>query len=84
MRAELEAYAPLVSPGSYIVATDGIMLDLADVPRGQPGWTDDHPRRGRFAARHLTSASCKTPPFNESRLGANITHWPGRRLQRVA
>jgi cephalosporin hydroxylase len=29
---ELEAYADLVTPGSYIVATDGIMYDLADVP----------------------------------------------------
>ena len=31
--AELEAYASFVTPGSYIVATDGIMESLADVPR---------------------------------------------------
>src|SRR5215212_5860916 len=41
--AELEAYAPLVSAGSYIVATDGIMRDLAGVPRGNPAWTTDNP-----------------------------------------
>ncbi|MBV8474808.1 MAG: class I SAM-dependent methyltransferase, partial [Hyphomicrobiales bacterium] len=32
--AELGAYAPLVTSGSYIVATDGIMRDLTDAPRG--------------------------------------------------
>lgn len=32
--AELEHYHRLVTPGSYIVATDGIMFDLHDVPRG--------------------------------------------------
>jgi hypothetical protein len=35
---ELEAYAPLVSPGSYIVATDGIMELVHDTPRGKPEW----------------------------------------------
>ena len=33
--AELEAYHDLVTPGSYIVATDGIMKDLYDVPHGK-------------------------------------------------
>ncbi len=33
--AELEAYSDLVTPGSYIVATDGSMKDLYDVPRGR-------------------------------------------------
>lgn len=41
--SELEAYADLVTPGSYIVATDGIMYDLADVPRGQAEWATDNP-----------------------------------------
>ena len=40
---ELLAYAELVTPGSYIVATDGIMFDLADVPRGKPEWVTDNP-----------------------------------------
>ena len=34
---ELEAYAPLVTPGSYIVATDGIMGLVHDTPRGKSG-----------------------------------------------
>ena len=40
---ELEAYAPLVTPGSYILATDGIMRDLTDVPRGNPDWKKNNP-----------------------------------------
>ena len=41
---ELELYSPLVTPGSYIVATDGNMVDLADVPRGNPDWVTDNPK----------------------------------------
>jgi cephalosporin hydroxylase len=51
---ELELYAPLVTPGSYIVATDGNMVDLADVPRGKPEWETDNPKRAvhEFLARN--------------------------------
>ena len=31
--AELEAYAPLVTPGSYIVSMDGIMKEVVGAPR---------------------------------------------------
>ena len=83
---ELLAYADMVSPGSYIVATDGIMSDLADVPRGQPGWITDNPTRAaaEFAARD-TRFELKQPgwEFNESALAENITHWPGAWLRRV-
>lgn len=84
---ELEAYAELVSPGSYIVATDGIMYDLADVPRGVPGWTTDNPTFAArdFAAKHPEFV-IEQPvwPFNESALEHNITHWPGAWLKRVS
>src|SRR5688572_2164388 len=43
VRAELEAYHSLVTIGSYIVATDGIMRDLEDAPRGQSNWVVDNP-----------------------------------------
>src|SRR5215470_16835183 len=36
--SELEAYHRLVTPGSYIVANDGIMRDLHDTPRGAVSW----------------------------------------------
>ena len=35
---ELEAYAPLVTKDSYIVAMDGIMKDLVGAPRSKPDW----------------------------------------------
>ena len=83
---ELEAYADMVTPGSYIVATDGIMLDLADVPRGAPGWTTDNPTCAArdFATQHPEFV-IEQPPwqFNESDLNKNITHWPGAWLKRV-
>lgn len=83
---ELECYHDLVGVGSYIVATDGIMESLADVPRGQPGWIDDNPASAarEFAARH-PEFRLANPPwlFNESELGDNVTHWPDAWLQRV-
>jgi cephalosporin hydroxylase len=84
--AELEAYGPLVSKDSYIIATDGIMRDVANVPRGEPGWIDDNPTAAaeQFAARHPEFTLTQPPwPFNESELKSNVTHWPGAWLRRV-
>jgi cephalosporin hydroxylase len=82
---ELEAYASLVTPGSYIVATDGIMYDLTDVPRGQPEWATDNPAWAArdFAAKHPEFVITQpTWPFNESLLDQNITHWPSAWIRR--
>lgn len=82
---ELEAYCDLVTPGSYIVATDGIMKDLYDVPRGNPEWTWDHPTAAaaEFAQMHPEFV-LEAPAwyFNESELSQNVTHWPGAWLRR--
>ena len=40
---ELRAYADLVSVGSYIVATDGIMRDVVGAPRTGPDWATNNP-----------------------------------------
>lgn len=83
---ELEAYHDLVTPGSYIVATDGSMKDLYDVPRGKPDWIWDHPTAAaaEFAQNH-PEFQLEQPawPFNESQLTENITHWPGAWLRRL-
>lgn len=82
---ELEAYAGLVTRGSYLVATDGIMYDLADVPRGSAAWTTDNPTFAArdFAAKHPEFVIEQPAwPFNESGLDQNITHWPGAWLRR--
>lgn len=83
---ELEAYHALVTPGSYIVATDGIMRDLVDVPRGGRDWDLNNPERAArvFVERH-PEFILEQPawPFNESQLVKNVTHWPGAWLRRL-
>ena len=83
--AELEAYHALVSPGSYVVATDGIMKDLYDVPSGKPEWAWDNPASAvvEFLEHHPEFILQEpTWPFNESELVKNVTHWPGAWLLR--
>jgi cephalosporin hydroxylase len=83
---ELELYSPLVTPGSYIVATDGIMADLHDVPHGSAEWVEDNPSAAarEFAGRH-PEFELEQPrwEFNESALERNITHWPEAWLRRL-
>lgn len=82
---ELEAYFDLVTPDSYIVATDGIMRDLFDVPRGETDWDWNHPTDAarEFSVKHPEFVIEQPEwPFNESELSENITHWPGAWLRR--
>lgn len=83
--AELEAYHHLVTPGSYIVATDGIMRELHDVPRGKPEWRHDNPAGAAeaFAATH-PGFVLEAPAwlFNESTLERAVTCWPNAWLRR--
>lgn len=84
--AELEVYGPLVTGGSYIVATDGIMQDLHDLPAGDPEWRTDHPSAAaiEFADTHPEFRLEQPPwPFNESDLTQNVTYWPSAWLRRV-
>lgn len=84
--AELDAYAPLVTRGSWIVATDGVMRDVADVPRAGPGWATDNPANAAedFAARHPEFVIEQPEwPFSESTLTKNVTHYPSAWLRRV-
>lgn len=84
--SELEAYHHLVSQGSYIVATDGVMKDLDKVPRGQSDWSWNHPTAAavEFSKKH-EEFIIEQPewPFNESELTENVTHWPSAWLKRL-
>jgi cephalosporin hydroxylase len=83
--AELELYAPLVTPGSYIVATDGVMKDIADVPRALADWKHDNPYEAanEFAARHAEFVRGQPAwPVHDSVLTENITYWPGAWFRR--
>ncbi|HZI25459.1 MAG TPA: CmcI family methyltransferase [Chryseolinea sp.] len=83
---ELNAYHELVTPDSYIVATDGIMRELHNVPRGAPEWLHDNPFEAaiEFVRKH-PDFSIEQPnwPFNESELNKSITHWPGAWLRKI-
>lgn len=86
VRAELEAYAPLVTPNSYIVATDGIMKDLVGAPRSKPDWGTNNPCAAAedFLIEHPEFV-LEQPAwlFNESvGLERNVTYWPGAWLSR--
>lgn len=85
--AELAAYAPLVTVGSYIVATDGIMGQVAGVPRAQADWTWDNPQEAarEFVAKNPAFALVEPAfPFNEGDITERITHWPNCFIKRLA
>lgn len=84
--AELEAYAPLVTKGSYIVSTDGVMRDVVGVPRAGENWATDNPANAAedFAAAHPEFVIEQPAwPFNESTLSQNVTHYPSAYLKRL-
>lgn len=86
VRAELDAYGPLVSVGSYIVAADGIMHWLGNAPRSQPDWSWNNPRDAAadFVAMHTEfEVAQPVPQFNEGAVVEPVTYWPGAWLRRM-
>ena len=84
--AELEAYSPLVSVDSYIVATDGIMGLVVGAPRTEPNWVQDNPEKAakEFVSRQPDFAIEQPEfPFNESELSNQITYWPSGYIKRI-
>lgn len=83
---ELACYARFVTTGSYIIAADGIMRDLSDVPGGMSEWKSDNPLAAatEFAARH-PEYSQQQPAwlFHDGELTENVTYWPGGWLKRI-
>jgi cephalosporin hydroxylase len=84
--AELKAYSPMVSPGSYIVAMDGIMEEVAGAPRTEADWTWNNPQRAatEFVESNREFA-IEEPPFqfNEGEITERITYWPSAFIRRV-
>ena len=87
VRSELEAYAPLVGKGSYLVAMDGIKGDLKGAPRSEADWKWNNPATAarEFAAAHPEFV-LEEPPFafNEGRITERVTYWPNAYLKRLA
>jgi len=83
---ELNAYQSIVGVGSYMVATDGSMEFLCDVPRGKASWKEDNPKAAaiEFASRH-PEFILEEPAFrfNEGLVRRAVTHWPSAYLRRA-
>ena len=76
---ELTAYADFVTPGSYLVVTDGVMKDLADVPGGDASWAEDNPcsaARDFLAANDEFEQVEPARPFAGGRVVKTPTYWP--------
>src|SRR4030095_9918921 len=85
--AELQAYAPLVSVGSYIVAMDGIMEQVAGAPRTQPDWTWNNPRQAALefvAANQNFVIEEPAFAFNEGLIRERVTYWPSAFIKRLS
>lgn len=83
--AELEVYGPLVSPGSYIVACDGIMQQVAGAPRTEADWSWNNPISAvqAFLANHPEFEAHEPRwPFNEGVVRQRVTYWPQAYLRR--
>jgi cephalosporin hydroxylase len=84
--AELRAYASLVSVGSYIVASDGVMEKVAGGPRTKGDWTWNNPRQAALAfVREDSRFEIHEPGwlFNEGAVRNRVTYWPDAFLRRV-
>jgi len=83
---ELEAYAPLVTKDSYIVATDGIMHWLGNAPRTNEDWLWNNPKAAadEFVAAH-PGFDNRQPvfPFNEGSIKDMVTYWPGAWIRKT-
>ncbi len=84
---ELQAYSPLVTRDSYIVAMDGIMKDVVGAPRTEPDWDVNNPIE---AAREFTAGNpafaIEEPafPFNEGVVTERVTYWPEAFVRRLS
>lgn len=83
---EIRAYSGIVTPNSYIVATDGIMRDLVNAPRSQSDWSWNNPAEA--VAEFLLendSFVVEEPifPFNEGSIIQRVTYWPSCYLRRL-
>jgi cephalosporin hydroxylase len=84
--AELAAYSTIVNPGSYLVAMDGIMEQLAGAPRSQEDWAWNNPKQAalEFVSDNLEFV-IEEPrfAFNEGNVTERVTYWPSAFIKRL-
>jgi cephalosporin hydroxylase len=85
--AELEAYAPLVSVGSYAVVTDGFIGEMAEAPNGKAYWREDNPLSAVEAfLSHNSHFVAEAPvwPYNDTELTTALSFLGGGWLKRMS
>ena len=85
--SELRLYSKWVSVDSYIVSTDGVMKQLAGLPRTEADWDENNPVTANetFVAENANFVIEEPEwPFNESTLDFRVTHWPKCWLRRIS
>ena len=85
--AELAAYSPMVTKGSWIVACDGIMGQVVGAPRTAPDWTWNNPTEAAKAFVAENPDFVLEEPawrFNEGAVRERVTYWPGAYVKRIA
>ena len=84
--AELRAYSGMVSVGSYIVATDGIMENVVGAPRTNPDWDINNPKKAlEQFVKENENFIIEEPafPFNEGAITERVTYWPSAFIKRI-
>ncbi len=84
---ELMSFAPFVTPGSYLIATDGIKKDLTDAPRGKAHWSWDNPCAAVRDFLKERSDFILEPPerrYNRSLIRESVTHFPEAWLKKIS
>ena len=84
--AELRAYADIVTPGSYIVATDGIMEQVVGAPRTADDWAWNNPKQAVLTFIEENPRFIVEEPdwlFNEGAVRKRVTYWPDAFVKRV-
>src|SRR5216684_2943755 len=76
---ELEMYAPMVTPDSYLVVFDGVMQVLTDAPGGSPDWDKDNPWQAVQEFLDRNDEFEVDPYYNRLK----VTYCPGGFLKRV-
>jgi cephalosporin hydroxylase len=76
---ELAAYGEMVSSGCYLLVEDGIMQQVAGMPRTGADWAWNNPQSAieAFLVAHPEFTNVKPPrPFDESQEVPDCTHHP--------
>jgi cephalosporin hydroxylase len=83
---ELKYYSGMVSVGSYIIVTDGIMEKLTGAPRTSIDWEYNNPKKAaEDFVKYNDDFLIEEPgfAFNEGLNNERVTYWPSAYIKRI-